>query len=259
MDLNAFGTIRVRLDGTVCTIQLYRPHARNTINAQMVAECASVLAECARTPVSVVVLEGLPNVFCYGADFGGLRDDAVDGTPDENGAEAIYDLWQQLAGGPFVTLAHVRGSVNAGGMGFVAACDIVVAEPAARFGMSELLFGLFPACVMPFLARRIGVQKANYLAISTVPIGAEEACSWGLVDRVDADSEELVQRHLRRLRRLNKQSVAMFKRYVATLPAPIAQARAAAVDNNRRMHMIPGVVDGILRFVDSGRLPWEAE
>lgn len=255
--MSDYETIRVRHDDNVCFVQLYRPAARNAITAQMVGECAAVLAQCAATNVSVVVLEGLPDVFCFGADFASVSDHAVSGRDDASTAAALYDVWATLAGGPFVSVAHVQGSVNAGGNGFVAACDIVIAAPAARFSLSELLFGLYPACVMPFLVRRIGLQRANYLAISTQPITAKEAGEWGLVDRVAEASTAELQRHLRRLRRLPRASVAQYKRYLADLPALIGPARTAAIENNRSMHHIPGVIEGIVRYAQTGQFPWE--
>lgn len=256
--MSAYEAIRVRRDDNVCFVQLHRPAARNAINARMVAECADVLADCEAEDVSVVVLEGLPDVFCFGSDFDSVSENVVSGRDDASTAAALYDVWAKLANGPFATVAHVQGSVNAGGNGFVAACDIAIAAPTARFGLSELLFGLYPACVLPFLVRRIGVQRANYLAISTQPITAQEARDWGLVDRVAEASDAEVQRHLRRLRRLRRESVVQYKRYLASLPVPIEIARAAAIEHNRSMHALPGVIDGIVRYARTGRLPWEA-
>ena len=46
MDLSNLQTVRVRFEGTACHLQLYRPEARNTINARMVAECRQVLQAC---------------------------------------------------------------------------------------------------------------------------------------------------------------------------------------------------------------------
>src|SRR5262249_40217799 len=129
----------------------------------------------------------------------------------------------------------------------------------AGFSLSELLFGLYPACVMPFLVRRIGVQRANYLAISTQPITAKEAAEWGLVDRLADSSDAELQRHLRRLRRLPRESVAAYKRYLSGLPGLIENARAAAIENNRSMHTLPGVIEGIVRYAQTGQFPWEAK
>lgn len=257
MDLNDLQTVRVRFDGSVCHLQLYRPDARNTINGRMISDCRSVLAACEARDIRVVVLEGLPNVFCFGADFGAIRTHVIEGDAEESDASQLYDLWNTLATGPFVSVAYVQGSVNAGGNGFVAACDIVIAEPTVRFSLSELLFGLFPACVLPFLVRRVGTQRAHYMTMSTLPIGAEEACRWGLVDCICAPGEPVLHRHLQRLRRLRRDSVLMYKRYMARLPSTLAEARDRAITNNREMHEIPGVIEGIVRYVEAGRLPWE--
>jgi enoyl-CoA hydratase/carnithine racemase len=93
--------------------------------------------------------------------------------------------------------------------------------------------------------------------LSTAPIGADEACRIGLVDRAAAQGEPELQRHLRRLRRLRPDSIAMYKHYMASLPAPLDQARATAIANNLGMHRLPGVVEGIMRYVETQRLPWE--
>jgi len=37
----------------------------------------------------------------------------------------------------------------------------------------------------------------------------------------------------------------------------LAEARDRAITNNREMHEIPGVIEGIVRYVEAGRLPWE--
>ena len=113
----SFATIEVRLAPPVCHIRLNRPQARNTINRTMVEECRRALRPEALGPsVHIVVLEGLPDVFCLGADF----DDYAGGQAQEGVApDALYDLWSELASGPFVSIAHVRGKVNAGGVGFV--------------------------------------------------------------------------------------------------------------------------------------------
>ena len=95
-----------------------------------------------------------------------------------------------------MSIAHVRGKANAGGIGFVAACDIVLADSAAVFSLSELLFGLMPACVLPFLVRRIGFAKANAMTLSTQPVGVQVAREWGLVDAFEENSDNLLRKHL---------------------------------------------------------------
>jgi polyketide biosynthesis enoyl-CoA hydratase PksH len=169
----------------------------------------------------------------------------------------LYDLWSQLAFGPFVSIAHVRGKVNAGGVGFVAACDVVLSDEQAVFSLSELLFGLMPACVLPYLIRRVGVSRANYLALLTQPIGARQARDWGLVDVCELDSENLLRKQLLRLRRLSKPAVANYKRYLATLDRVVAVAKPEAIEANARVFGDPDNIRKIARFVQTGQFPWE--
>ena len=155
MDVVSYATLRVRVQPPICFIQMYRPDASNTINSELIDDLHRALDDAEESGLTVIVLEGLPEVFCLGADFTEVSQGAQQVTHDP---EPLYDLWYRLATGPFITIAHVRGKVNAGGMGFVAASDIAIADASARFSLSELLFGLIPACVMPFLVRRIGFQ-----------------------------------------------------------------------------------------------------
>ena len=250
-----YEAIKVRFQEPICFLQLYRPDANNTINDRLVEECRHALSLCEGS-ITVVVLEGMPEVFCFGADFQELRTHAANGGGQD--PAPLYDLWLKLATGPYISIAHVRGKVNAGGVGFAAACDIVLADQTAQFSLSELLFGLFPACVMPFLIRRVGFQRAHYLTLSTQPVSAQQAQAWGLVDACDAASETLLHRHLLRLRRLSKNGIAQYKRYAGKLQDLIVQSRTEAIDANRAVFSDPVNVKGIVRYVETGQFPWEA-
>lgn len=258
-----YETLRVRHEGTVCFVQLYRPEANNTINARLVAELGDLLRRLDDS-VTVIVLEGLPEVFCFGMDFAWIRQLANDVHAGAAGLAmpdpaALYDLWTQLMTGPFVVLSLVRGKVNAGGVGFVAASDIVIADDSASFSLSELLFGLMPACVLPFLEQRVGRQRAHYMTLMTQAVGAAQALSWGLVDACDADGDALLRRHLLRLRRLSKQGVARYKRFRNGLSGVPQADREAALAANRLVFNDPVNVASIVRYVETGAFPWEAQ
>jgi len=252
-----YQTLRVRIEDQICLLQLHRPEADNTISRTLIDECLEVLELC-EGKVTTVVLEGLPTVFCLGADFRAIHDRIEDGRQQQGNAERMYRLWLQLATGPYVTLAHVRGKVNAGGVGFVAACDIVLASADAQFSLSEMLFELFPACVMPFLVRRIGLQRTHYLTLTTKPIDAEQALRWGLADAVDPDSEKLLRSHLRRLRCLSKDAIARYKRYAGALSGQLLADMPLAVSANEAMFSNRATLEAIHRYVETGRLPWES-
>lgn len=253
----SFATLGVRLQQDICFVQMHRPEAGNAINSQLVEELGAVLIEC-ETRAKVVVLEGLPEVFCSGADFNELRArfDSGMSHPEQDPAP-LYDLWQRLAMGPYISIAHVRGRAIAGGVGFVAACDIVLSDEKASFGLSELLFGLLPACVLPFLIPRIGVGRANYLTVTTQPISARQAEQWGLVDICDPNSDSLLKRQLVRLGRLGKDGIARYKRYANSLDDALVAARPKALQANLEAFSHPDNMHHIGRYVRTGRFPWE--
>lgn len=249
-----YQTIRSRFEDSVCYLQLYRPESNNTINDQLIAECDDVLTKCEDSS-SIVIIEGLSDVFCFGADFKNITSN----TPLNSNVDAtqMYALWQKLATGPYISIAHVKGKANAGGIGFVAACDIVLAEEKAEFSLSELLFGLFPACVLPFLIRRIGIKNSNYLTLMTKPISAQEAKIIGLVDAIETNSEALLRKHLLRLRYLSKQSIKNYKIYMHGLSEFLDKSKEKAIEASKAFFSDPNNLNKIARYVETGKFPWE--
>jgi 3-carboxymethyl-3-hydroxy-acyl-[acp] dehydratase len=229
-----YETIQVRFQESICFLQINRPEANNTINDQLVAECNQVLSACEES-ATIVVLSGLPEVFCFGADFKAIAGTSGKGHEHNDGPGPMYDLWMRLATGPYVTISHVRGKANAGGIGFVAASDIVLADESTQFSLSELLFGLYPACVLPFLIRRLGFQKAHYLTLMTQPISAKQALEWGL----------------------SKTAVRRYKAYMSRISTPLQDLKSLAVSANQEMFSDPGNLQGITRYVEHGLFPWE--
>jgi polyketide biosynthesis enoyl-CoA hydratase PksH len=251
-----YETIKVRLQESICFLQIDRPGANNTISNQLVAECNNALSACEES-ATVVVLSGSPEVFCFGADFRALSSRSRRTYAEDEGPEPLYDLWLRLATGPYVTISHVRGKANAGGVGFVAASDIVLADETAQFSLSELLFGLYPACVLPFLIRRIGFQKAHYLTLMTQPISAKQAFEWGLVDAFEPSAETLLHRHLQRLRRLPKVAIRRYKNYMSRIGAPLQDLKSPAVAANREVFSDANNLQAITRYIEQGVFPWE--
>lgn len=255
---DAYETLKVRFQGDICFIQIHRPEANNTINDRLIDEFVKVLAHC-ESEVKIVVIEGLPEVFCFGADFKAIQQNLGAGAPPVFDPEPMYKLWLQLAFGPYVTIAHVRGQANAGGIGFVAACDIVLSEEKATFGLSELLFGLMPACVLPFLIRRVGVPKANFMTLMTEAVSAKSALEWGLVDECAEDSQNLLRKKLLRLRRLSKPGIERYKRYLSAMDDTLRANMPKALEANIEVFSDKANLDKIARYVTTGQFPWEGE
>lgn len=257
-----YQTINVNFQDTICFLRFNRSEVNNAINALFIEECRHVLSIC-EEKINIIVLEGSPEVFCFGADFQEIHQRIQEKMGDQHSnartSELMYDLWLKLATGPFITISHVRGKANAGGIGFIAASDIVLADETAQFSLSELLFGLFPACVMPFLVRRVGFQKAHYLTLMTQPILIRQAYEWGLVDAYEAQSSSLLRKHLLRLKRLSKQGITRYKRYMSEMNDLLLQLKTLALEANQAIFTDPKILEGIYWYVEKGKFPWEKE
>jgi polyketide biosynthesis enoyl-CoA hydratase PksH len=245
-----YSTIALAVRDNVGYIQMARDQARNSLDACMIEELIHAVTHLPES-CAVVVIRGGPQYFCFGADFA-----AVAATGDRQ-TDAIFDLLQCLHEAPLVVVCAVQGRVNAGGVGLVAAADVVIAEPVSTFSLSELLFGLIPACIYPFLVQRIGLAKARYLGLSTAPITAAQAQACGLVDEVVDNIESGLRRYLNRLRLLSPQAVGTFKRFHEEYSGQIGARRTFVMEANRRNFANPAVIESISRYQSTGKFPWE--
>ncbi|SEJ64668.1 3-hydroxyacyl-CoA dehydrogenase [Pseudomonas linyingensis] len=132
----------------------------------------------------VVYGRGLP--FCAGADiaeFGGAAFDAP----------ALPQLLIELAGSAKPMVAAVGGLALGGGLELAMACGYRISEPKARLGMPEITLGLLPgAGGTQRLPRLIGAETALETILSGQPLRAERALELGLVDRLTASAETLL-------------------------------------------------------------------
>ncbi|WP_054739554.1 enoyl-CoA hydratase/isomerase [Cellulosilyticum ruminicola] len=251
-----YTTIEVTLKQNVCFIKFNREAQLNTITKEMIREINEVL-DTYETQVSIIVFEGGKEYFSNGADLGQVANATDVSAVQDNHSEDLYDLWIRMSMGPYITIAYVEGRVNAGGIGFVSACDIVIASKEARFSLSELLFGIYPACVLPFLIKRVGVKKANYFTLMTQAVTSVKALEWGLVDCVEEKSRSGLNQHLSRLRYVPKYGIISYKQYMQSYYKDLLESREEAITANKKMFTQLEVVDAITDFVKLGKYPWQ--
>ena len=91
---------------------------------------------------------------------------------------------------PVLTLSLVEGDALGGGFEKALSTNVTIAERSARFGLPEVLFGLFPGMgAYSLIARRIGNAMAKRMVMSGRIYGAEELFELGLIDLVVEDGQ----------------------------------------------------------------------
>jgi methylglutaconyl-CoA hydratase len=94
---------------------------------------------------------------------------------------------------PAPVVARVQGHALGGGCGLVACCDIVVAEPSAVFGFSEVKLGIVPAVISPYALAKIGTSAARRWFVTGERFTAEVALRIGLIHEVSDDLDAAIE------------------------------------------------------------------
>ncbi len=138
----------------------------------------------------VLVLAGRGPAFCAGGDLARMEKAAkMTRARSRREAARFAKLLYLLHGYPKPVVARVHGPAFAGGMGLVAACDVVVAAEEAEFALPEVRIGLVPAMISPYVTRAMGANAARRYLVSGERFSAQEAHRLGMVHELVAAAE----------------------------------------------------------------------
>jgi methylglutaconyl-CoA hydratase len=196
-----YTTLTIEREGRIGTITLNRPDVRNAFNETTIAEIKQAFSELGDdAALRAIVLAANGPAFCAGADLNWMKKMAGY-THAENHADALQlaEMLRTIYLCPKPVVAKVQGDCYAGGMGLVAACDIIVAVEEANFCLSEVKLGLIPATISPYVIKAMGENAARRYFLTAERFGAQEALRIGFVHEVvgaqalDAKVAEIVK------------------------------------------------------------------
>ena len=168
--------------GDIWTVTINRPDKANSLTHAMLVELADIMEEA--QAARAVILTGRGKVFSAGADL----DEARAGL-------AKSDVWERLSGAVAalqgLSIAALNGTLAGGAMGMALACDLRIAVPGAKFFYPVMKLGFLPQPSDPArMAALIGPARTKLLLMGGQKITAEEALTFGLIDRL-VEAEEL--------------------------------------------------------------------
>jgi methylglutaconyl-CoA hydratase len=183
-DVTSDRVVQVAVSRGVATLTLDSPVNRNALSRAMRGQLREALDRAlADDAVRVVVLDHTGRVFCSGMDLA----EAAGGGAQDQGVREFPDLLESIWRSPKPVVAVVRGPARAGGVGLLAACDIVVAAESATFAFSEVRLGLVPAVISAVVLPRMVPHVAHRLMLTGNVFDAASAAAGGLVDLVVPD------------------------------------------------------------------------
>ncbi len=170
-------------DDGVATLRLDRP-PMNALNVQAQEEIRAAANDAAtRDDIRCVVVYGGRQVFAAGADIKEMA--RLSYTDMVHRSTALQSAFSSVAAIPKPVVAAVTGYALGGGCELALCADIRIAAEDAKLGQPEILLGIIPgAGGTQRLARLVGPARAKDIIFTGRVVGAAEALSIGLVDKV---------------------------------------------------------------------------
>jgi methylglutaconyl-CoA hydratase len=258
-------TILYKIENCIAYVTLNRPDIHNAFNEVMLGELIQVFTEIKeqKKEIRVVVLTGQGKSFCAGADLNWMRK-MIDYTYEENlqDSNQVSECMYRLYSLPMPTIARVNGAAIGGGMGLVAASDIVVAQDQAVFSLSEVKLGLVPACISPYVIRRAGEARCREFFLSGERIQASKALAAGLANEVVPLSEldEAVRRWIDQFLKNGPEAMAVCKTLLENVPAmPLEKALEYTADGIAKLRISKEGQEGMNAFLEKRPPKWRKD
>jgi enoyl-CoA hydratase/carnithine racemase len=179
--------INVDKTNPVWVATLDRPDKANALTEQMLIDLRDTARDA--KDASGLILTGEGRVFSAGADLDAARAGLATSPLWEELSSAIADL-------PCMSIAALNGTLAGGAMGMALACDMRIAVASAKFFYPVMKLGYLPQPSDPMRMRAlIGPARAKMILLGGQKIFADEALSFGLIDRIVDPADLLDHAH----------------------------------------------------------------
>jgi len=260
--MTSYRNLKADKRGQVLDLRLFRPQVKNAFNPDLIRELRqAVQAAATDASLRLITLRGEGGTFCSGGDLNWMKA-SLAFTPEENQADAenLYALFDALDRCPLPVIAVVEGHALGGGVGLVSVCDYALALRGTHFSLSEVRVGLVPACIGPFVLRKIGPSHARALFLSSERFDADRALAIGLVHEVAADApalEKALARLTESLLSASPNAIAVAKDFLRELGRLPPEAHGSlAVKTLADLRVTPQAQEGLRAFLEKRKPDW---
>jgi trans-feruloyl-CoA hydratase/vanillin synthase len=183
---NELDTVSFTIEDRIAWVKFNRPDKRNAMSPALNRRMLEVLDEIEHDPkVGVLVLTGEGTAWSAGMDLKEyFRETEAQGLAGTRKAQReSYGWWRRLRWYQKPTIAMVNGWCFGGGYGPLFACDLAFAAEDAKFGLSEINWGILPGGGATKVAVELmSMRDAMYHAMTGEPIDGKTAAAWKLVN-----------------------------------------------------------------------------
>ena len=181
-------TLSLEKNGEIAHLIINRPEKRNAFTQEMWELFPELLADAmADDDIRVLTVNASKKdaAFCAGADIGEFGAGSTDPEWRARNQAAINKTQHDLARAAKPTIAVIDGDCIGGGCGIALACDMRIAGPAARFGITPAKLGLvYPLHDTKLLVDAVGPSQAKRILFTGQIFSAQEAERIGLITQL---------------------------------------------------------------------------
>jgi len=258
-----FKAIDWKLKDNEAWITLNRPEVHNAFDETMISELLMLYRYLeSNDKCRVVIITGAGKSFCAGADLkwmGGV----IDYTYEQNLTESMQlaELFYTIYSLSKPTIALINGAAIGGGAGLVAVNDFVIMSDVAKISFSEVKLGLVPACISPYVIKRVGENNSRTLFLSGDRINAERALAIGFANTV-VSAEELMSAGEKlsiQLMKNGPRAMAVSKQLLEQVPQlSLEDAKRFTAEVIANMRIGEEGQEGMRAFFEKRKPDWQA-
>ena len=246
------------LEDNVAILKLNNPTRRHALSSEVLAALKDRLGSIMKdSTIKVVVLRSEGPVFSSGHD---LRE--LVGSDEESFTHIFAECTEVMEAIrllPQPVIAQVQGLATAAGCQLVATCDLAVASEDSGFCTPGVQIGLFCSTPAVALSRAVNPKQAMEMLLTGIPITAQTAMAWGLINRVVPEDqlEDSVMQLARHIAKASSYTLAVgkqafYRQLQVDRPAAYDMAQRTMVENL----LTYDAQEGITAFLEKREPEW---
>jgi methylglutaconyl-CoA hydratase len=256
-----YETLKVKKENGILTILLNRPDVHNAMNEQLMKDLTNCFKEVnLDNTIRIIILTAIGKSFCAGADLNWMKSMA-NFSKEENirDSQLLIDLYETIYQCHKPVIGKINGHAFGGGLGLIAVCDIVIANPGCKFAFSETKLGIIPSVISTYVLRRIiGIAHVRRLFLTGERFSSEYAKKIGLIDYIfeNEEMDEIIKKYCSILETSGPKAIIEVKKLINSYEELSAnEYKKHTVEKIAELRVSDEGQEGINAFLEK-RKPW---
>lgn len=248
--------LRLEQDGPVARLLIDRPDRRNAMTQAMWEQLPQLVGQAmADDAIRVLILtSATPGLFCAGADINEFATCSADPGWRIANQAAIRASQYALAHAQKPVIAAIDGDCVGGGCGLAIACDLRIASPTARLGITPAKLGIvYSLFDTKLLVDLVGPARAKRILFTGALHTADDALAIGLIEEIAPDPLTAADTLARTIAANAQHSVRASKAIVRRILDGQADDDATTLALFRDAFTLPDFAKGVTAFRTKSR------